>query len=56
MKKIALKIKIGDKVNRHEKGWSKVVGIKKSFMVYLSFESGDVILYDKYDELLIAET
>lgn len=56
MKKTALKIKIGDKVNRHEKGWSKVVWIKKGFMVYITFENGDVIPYDEYDELFIAET
>lgn len=56
MKKTALKIKIGDKVNRYGKGWSKVIGIKKCFMVYITFENGDVIPYDEYDELFISET
>ncbi len=41
-------------MNRHEKGWSKVVGIKKSFIVYLTFDNGDVMPYCESDELIIA--
>lgn len=56
MKKIACElIKIGDKVNRQEKGWSEVIGINKSFIMSITFKNGDVMHYGKFDEIFISE-
>lgn len=49
------KIKIGDKVYRHEKGWAKVVGIVKSYFVYITFDNGDVIYYVESDKIIVSE-
>lgn len=48
-------IKIGDKVNRREKGWAEVIGIDKSFIMRITFKNGDVMHYGKFDEIFISE-
>lgn len=55
MEKYVKDIKIGNEINRHEKGWQRVVGIRKSYFIYITLENGEELYYREDEKLFVIE-
>lgn len=53
MEIFARNLKVGDKVNCHERGWLTVKEIKKQWVIYVTYDNGTETYYSKEDRLFV---
>lgn len=53
MEIFARDLRVGDKVNCHERGWLIVKEIKKQWIIYVTYDNGIEKYYSKEDRLFV---